>query len=47
MTIEETVIENKDIEIEVGVETISEILMDIVLGMTICEIEVLVETGVG
>ena len=47
VTIEETIIENKDIKIEVEVETIAGILIDRVLGMTIHEVGALVETGVG
>ena len=46
MTIEEITVENKGIEIEVEVEIIAEILIEIVLGMTICETEILIETGV-
>ena len=48
MIIEETTIKNKDIEIEVEVETITEILIEIekILGMTICKVEIPVETGV-
>ena len=44
MTIEETTIENKGIDKEVEVETIAEIQK--VLGMTICEVEALVEIAV-
>ena len=47
VTIEETIIENKDIDIEVELETLAGILIEIVLGMTIHEVETLVETGVG
>ena len=44
LTIEEIIIENKGIEIGMEVETIT--LIKIVLGMTICETEILVEMGV-
>ena len=49
MTIEETTIENQDIEIEVEVETIAEVLIEIekILGMTIHEVEIIVEIEVG
>ena len=47
MTIEETIIEKHDTEIKVEVEIIKGILTEIVLGMTICKVETLVETGVG
>ena len=46
MTIEKTIIENKGIEIGVAVETITDILIEVILEMTICETEILVETGV-
>ena len=46
MTMEETIIKNKVIEIEVKVETITKILIEKVVRMTICEVEILVETGV-
>ena len=49
MTIEETTIQNKDTEIEVSEETITGIPIEIekILGMTICEVEVIVEIEVG
>ena len=46
VTIEETIIESKDIDIEVEVEAITDMLIEIALGMTISEVETLVETGV-
>ena len=44
MTIEETTIENKDIEKEVVVETITWILIEKILGINIHKVETLVET---
>ena len=46
MTIEETIIENRGTEIEVEEETITDILIEIILGMTICQVEMLVDTAV-
>ena len=49
MTIEETMIENKDTEIGVAVETIAGVPIEIekILGMTICKAGTLVQAGVG
>ena len=47
VTIGETIIENKDTEIEVEVETVAGIILEIVPGMTIHEVEILVEMEVG